>query len=221
MEIIINPTWKKILRPYLKKVAFTKLWDFIKNEYQHTNIYPLEKDIFKSFNLTPLEKISIVIIGQDPYHQPHQAHGLSFSVPHGITIPPSLKNIFKEIESDTGIKKDFTDGNLESWSYQGILLLNSVLTVQENKPSSHANIGWEEFTNFVIKQISDQKEHVIFFLWGNYAQKKGSLIDRSRHLVLETSHPSPLGAYRGFIGCRHFSRANEYLKKHNKSEINW
>jgi uracil-DNA glycosylase len=221
MKPYIKENWNKVLQAYFETMEFAKLWDFIKNEYQHTNIYPLEKDIFKSFNLTPLEKISIVIIGQDPYHQPHQAHGLSFSVPHGITIPPSLKNIFKEIESDTGIKKDFTDGNLESWSHQGILLLNSVLTVQENKPSSHANIGWEEFTNFVIKQISDQKEHVIFFLWGNYAQKKGSLIDRSRHLVLETSHPSPLGAYRGFIGCRHFSRANEYLKKHNKSEINW
>jgi len=217
----ISASWKELLSPYLMSKKWKNLNSYLGKEFREKNIYPQQKYVFNIFNKTYFDSLSVVIIGQDPYHGHGQAHGLSFSVPGGITLPPSLKNIYKEIESDLEIKKDFSNGNLEPWAEQGVFLLNSILTVEENKPSSHANIGWEEFTNFVIRQISDQKEHVIFFLWGNYAQKKGSLIDKSRHLVLETSHPSPLGAYRGFIGCRHFSRANEYLKKHNKSEINW
>jgi len=217
----ISASWKELLSPYLMSKKWKNLNSYLGKEFREKNIYPQQKYVFNIFNKTSFDSLSVVIIGQDPYHGHGQAHGLSFSVPGGITLPPSLKNIYKEIESDLEIKKDFSNGNLEPWAEQGVFLLNSILTVEENKPSSHANIGWEEFTNFVIRQISDQKEHVIFFLWGNYAQKKGSLIDKSRHLVLETSHPSPLGAYRGFIGCRHFSRANEYLKKHNKSEINW
>ena len=221
MGMYISASWKELLSPYLMSKKWKNLNSYLGKEFREKNIYPQQKYVFNIFNKTSFDSLSVVIIGQDPYHGHGQAHGLSFSVPGGITLPPSLKNIYKEIESDLEIKKDFSNGNLEPWAEQGVFLLNSILTVEENKPSSHANIGWEEFTNFVIRQISDQKEHVIFFLWGNYAQKKGSLIDKSRHLVLETSHPSPLGAYRGFIGCRHFSRANEYLKKHNKSEINW
>lgn len=221
METYIPKSWQKILLPYLISKRWKNLKEYIEKEFQKKTIYPVIRDIFKALNIISFDRISVVIIGQDPYHGPGQAHGLSFSVPDGIPLPPSLKNIYKEIESDTGNKKDFTNGNLTSWADQGVLLLNSVLTVEENNPGSHANIGWEEFTDHVIKKISSEKENVVFLLWGNYAKKKGSMIDRSKHLVLESSHPSPLGAYRGFIGCKHFSKTNKYLKENNKREIHW
>lgn len=221
MRVTINQSWDKTLKPYFKTREWEKLNDFITKEYNENVIYPTQKDIFNAFTCTPFDKISVVIVGQDPYHNPNQAHGLSFSVPDEFTLPPSLKNIYREIESDLNIKKDFSNGNLISWAHQGVLLLNSVLTVEENKPGSHANMGWEEFTDYIIKKIVDERESVVFLLWGNYAKKKGSIIDRRKHLVLESSHPSPLGAYRGFIGCKHFSKANHYLKENNKKEINW
>jgi len=160
-------------------------------------------------------------LGQDPYYGPDQAHGLAFSVPENIPLPPSLKNIYKEIEADIKIKKDFTHGNLEPWAKQGVLLLNSILSVESGKPSSHRNIGWEDFTDHVIQKISDEHENIVFMLWGNYAQSKKKLIDEKRHLVLETSHPSPLSAYKGFLGCKHFSQCNDYLKKNKKKEVFW
>ncbi len=217
----IDPHWKLILRDYLAKESCKNLIDFINNEYQTNTVYPPENELFSAFSMTSFNQVSVVIIGQDPYHGPGQAHGLAFSVPNNITLLPSLLNIYKEIESDLGIEKDFTNGNLTSWANQGVLLLNSVLTVRTDTPGSHVGHGWEEFTDHVIKKISDQREHVVFMLWGNYAKNKGSVIDRSRHLVLETSHPSPLGAYRGFNGCKHFSQTNNYLQQHNKTPIKW
>lgn len=221
MKVLLPQSWNKILKFYFETEQWRKLWGFIDIEYQNKIIYPKQKDIFNAFHRTSFESTSAVIIGQDPYHGPNQAHGLSFSVPDGIPIPPSLKNIYKEIESDIRINKDFSNGNLESWADQGVLLLNSVLTVEVDNPGSHANKGWEEFTDYVIRQISDEGENIVFLLWGNYAKKKGSNIDQTKHLVLESSHPSPLGAYRGFIGCKHFSKTNEYLKENNKKEIHW
>jgi uracil-DNA glycosylase len=184
-------------------------------------IYPEQKDIFNAFNATSFGKTNVVIIGQDPYHNPDQAHGLCFSVPDNITPPPSLKNIYKEILFDCGIEKDVTNGDLTNWAEQGVLLLNSVLTVEKNIPGSHAKKGWEEFTSEVIKKISEGRNHVVFFLWGNYAKQKGAAIDRSRHLVLESPHPSPFSAYTGFFGSRHFSQTNDYLKRHGKTSIQW
>lgn len=221
MKVHINESWNVVLKQYLKTDEFKKLWDFVQKEYRSKVIFPEQKNIFKALLTTSPDKVSVVIIGQDPYHQAAQAHGLSFSVPNGIPIPPSLKNIYKEIESDIEINKDFSNGNLESWADQGLLLLNSVLTVEKNNPGSHANIGWEKFTDYVIQKISEEQENIVFLLWGNYAKKKGSIIDRTKHLVLESSHPSPLGAYRGFIGCKHFSKTNEYLKENNRKEIIW
>ena len=221
MKVSLEQNWNTALKPYLDSREFKTLWDFIQKEYKSKTIYPKQKEIFNAFNITPFNKVSVVIIGQDPYYRPNQAHGLSFSVPDKIGLPSSLKNIYKEIESDLQIKKDFTIGNLTPWAKQGVLLLNSCLTVESGIPESHANQGWEEFTDHVIQKISDNSEYVVFLLWGNYAKRKGSIIDRSRHLVLESSHPSPLGAYRGFIGCKHFSQTNNYLKENNKEEINW
>ena len=221
MKVDIEPSWKKVLQEYFETDAWKKLTDFVRKEYQTKTIYPHPKNIFNAFNSTPFDKVSVVIIGQDPYHNPGQAHGLCFSVQDGITPPPSLKNIYKEIYDDTGIHKDFSSGNLSSWAQQGVLLLNSVLSVEKNKPTSHAGKGWEEFTDFVIQKISDEKDHCIFLLWGNYAQQKGSIIDRSKHLVLESAHPSPFSAHRGFFGNKHFSQTNAYLKKHGKKEIQW
>lgn len=217
----IEKSWKKILKDYFKTNSWNKLNIFIDKEYKNKTIYPSYKNIFKAFHNTPFEKISVVIIGQDPYHNPEKAHGLAFSVPHEITIPPSLKNIYKEIKNDLGVEKYMTSGNLERWAQQGILLLNSVLTVEKNKPGSHTKKGWEEFTSYVIQKISDEKEHCVFILWGNYAKQKGSLIDKTKHLVLESPHPSPFSAYNGFFGNKHFSKTNTYLKKHNKKEIDW
>lgn len=221
MKHIIPHSWQNILSDYTKTASFKKCIEFVKKEYTLRSIFPAQKDLFNALEYASFDDVSVVILGQDPYHQPGQAHGLSFSVPENTALPPSLKNIYKEIESDVGIKKDFKNGNLIPWAHQGVLLLNSVLTVIEDNPASHANQGWEEFTDTIIEKISQEKESVVFLLWGNYAQRKGSFIDRSKHLVLETSHPSPLGSYRGFVGCKHFSKTNEYLKSKGKNEIHW
>lgn len=221
MNVHIEQGWKNILAEVFNQKFFKELITFIRHEYMTKTIYPEAENIFHAFNKTPFHKVSVVIIGQDPYHNPEQAHGLCFSVTNSVTPPPSLKNIYKEIENDLDIHKDFTNGNLESWAHQGVLLLNSVLTVEKNKPGSHTNKGWEKFTDAVIKKISDEKEHCVFILWGKYAQQKGVLIDRTKHLLLESAHPSPFSAHRGFLGNKHFSQTNAYLKKHGKQEIAW
>lgn len=184
-------------------------------------IYPPAKQIFNAFNLTPFDKVKVVILGQDPYHGKGQAHGLSFSVPNGVNPPPSLVNIFKEIENDLGIKISKTNGNLKNWAMQGVLLLNAILTVRANNPASHRDLGWEKLTNAAIKTLSDKKEHIVFLLWGKFAQEKESLIDTSKHLILKAPHPSPFSANSGFFGCKHFSKANEYLVKTYQKPIEW
>ncbi len=184
-------------------------------------LYPPAKQIFNAFNLTPFDKVKVVILGQDPYHGKGQAHGLSFSVSDGINLPPSLANIFKEIESDLSVKISKTNGNLENWANQGILLLNAILTVRANSPASHRNIGWEKLTNATIKALSDKKEHLVFLLWGKLAQEKENLIDTKKHLVLKAPHPSPFSANSGFFGCKHFSKTNEYLTKTGQTPIDW
>jgi uracil-DNA glycosylase len=221
MNVSTHFSWKTILKEYFKTDKFKQLDDFVSAEYKIKTIYPPEKDIFNAFSSTPFDKVKVVILGQDPYHNPEQAMGLCFSVPDGITIPPSLRNIYKEIGSDLGIDTSQRNGNLTHWTNQGVLLLNSVLTVRENSPGSHAKKGWEEFTDYVIQKVSDKHEHIVFILWGNYAKAKGKNIDRDRHLVLEGHHPSPLSAYRGFFGCKHFSQINTYLKNRGKAEIIW
>ena len=221
MNVKIEKSWKKVLQPYFETKEFQDLANFVREEYLTKTIYPSPKNVFDAFNSTPFDKVKVVIIGQDPYHNPGQAHGLCFSVQDGVAPPPSLKNIYKELDTDLGIKKDFTKGNLTDWTNQGILLINSVLTVRKNEPGSHANKGWEQFTDEVIKQLSDKKENLVFLLWGNYAKQKGAVIDRSKHLVLESAHPSPFSAHNGFFGCKHFSQTNKYLKEHSKKEIDW
>lgn len=183
-------------------------------------LYPPARQIFNAFNLTPFDKVKVVILGQDPYHGRGQAHGLSFSVPNGVKPPPSLVNIFKEIESDLGVKMPKT-GNLEGWAKQGILLLNAILTVRANSPASHRNIGWEKLTAAAIKALSDKREHIVFLLWGKFAQEKEGLIDASKHLILKATHPSPYSASSGFFGCKHFSKTNEYLIKTGQTLIEW
>lgn len=221
MNVHIEKSWKEVLADYFATPEFKMLTEFVKKSYQKTTVFPHPRNIFNAFNSTPFNSVKVIILGQDPYHNPGQAHGLSFSVPSGINPPPSLRNIYKEIEQSTGITKDFSNGNLSSWTEQGVLLLNAVLTVEKNKPGSHANKGWEQFTDYVIQQISEQKEHCVFMLWGNYAIGKKSFIDDSRHLVLTSPHPSPFSAHLGFFGNRHFSLANDYLKKHHKKPIEW
>jgi uracil-DNA glycosylase len=220
MDVQIEPTWKEKLNDEFEKEYFTRLADFVKQEYRSSAVYPPGSLIFNAFNLCPLNKLKAVIIGQDPYHGPGQAHGLCFSVREGIEFPPSLINIFKEIETDLGIARPVS-GNLERWAAQGVLLLNATLTVRAHQAGSHQRKGWEEFTDRVISIINSEKENVVFFLWGAYAQKKGESIDRSKHLVLESVHPSPLSASRGFFGNRHFSKCNDYLKAHGIETINW
>ncbi len=221
MNVKIEKSWKKVLQPYFETREWKQLSDFVRDEYLTKTVFPHPKNVFNAFNSTPFDKVKVVIIGQDPYHNPGQAHGLCFSVQDGVTPPPSLKNIYKELDSDLDIKKDFTKGNLTNWANQGVLLINSVLTVRKNEAGSHANKGWEQFTDEVIRQLSDKKENLVFLLWGNYAKQKGTVIDRSKHLVLEAAHPSPFSANNGFFGCKHFSQTNNYLKKHNKQKIDW
>lgn len=217
----IEPEWKEVLKEYFATENFKKLSDFVRDEYKNKNVFPNPRNVFKAFELTPFSKVKVVILGQDPYHDVGQAHGLCFSVSENVTPPPSLKNIYKEIEGDLGVKKDFNTGNLDKWAGQGVFLLNAILTVVAHTPASHRGKGWEEFTDTVIKTISDKHEHVVFILWGNYARSKKPLIDSSKHLILESPHPSPFSAYSGFFGCKHFSKCNEYLKKHGKTIIDW
>ncbi len=220
MDVKIDVSWKNMLQEEFQKDYFKELVSFVKEEYKKGRIYPPGKLIFSAFDHCSFEDIKVVIIGQDPYHGLGQANGLCFSVNDGIEIPPSLKNIFKEIQQDLG-KPIPSSGNLNRWARQGVLLLNATLTVRANLAGSHQRRGWEEFTDAVIRLVSDQKEGIVFMLWGAYAQKKGEIIDRKKHFVLSSVHPSPLSASRGFMGCRHFSKANEYLKKTGKTEIDW
>jgi uracil-DNA glycosylase len=220
MDVKIASTWKHRLSHEFDKPYFTQLIDFVKNEYQTATIYPPGKEIFRAFDRCDFDDVKVVIIGQDPYHGPGQANGLCFSVRDGVRMPPSLLNIFKEILQDLG-KPLPQSGDLERWASQGVLLLNATLTVRASTPGSHQNKGWETFTDAVIKKISEEKENVVFLLWGAYAQKKGEIIDRSKHLVLISAHPSPFSADRGFFGCKHFSKANQYLASKGLKEIAW
>lgn len=219
-SIKIEASWKTVLNEEFGRSYFKDLSAFVKNEYRSGKIYPAPKNIFKAFDSCPFDKVKVVIIGQDPYHGIGQANGLCFAVNTSVSIPPSLKNIFKEIENDLKIKTD-DNGDLTRWSSQGVLLLNATLTVRANSPGSHQGKGWEEFTDSVINKLSEGRENLVFILWGNYAKNKGLKIDRSKHLVFEAQHPSPFSAYNGFFGCRHFSKTNEYLKKLGKTEIDW
>lgn len=220
MTVQIENSWKQALQSEFDEPYFGELASFLHSEKSRgVTIYPPGKDIFRAFDLCPLQNVKVVILGQDPYHNPGQAMGLSFSVPDGIPAPPSLKNIFKEIESDLGVKMSGRP-NLEDWASQGVLLLNAVLTVKAGSPASHSGIGWQRFTDAVIRTVSDRCEGVVFLLWGNYARAKRDLIDTSRHYVLEAAHPSPL-ARGAFFGCRHFSKTNALLVQNNKTPINW
>jgi uracil-DNA glycosylase len=220
MEVRIAPSWKSLLTDEFSKPYFTQLIEFVKWEYKTQTIYPAGQNIFKAFDCCDFSNVKVVIIGQDPYHGQGQANGRCFSVAEGIRMPPSLINIFKEIRND--LKKDIpATGDLERWARQGVLLLNATLTVKASAPGSHQNKGWETFTEAVIKKISEEKTGVVFLLWGAYAQKKGELIDRSKHLVLMSAHPSPFSADRGFFGSKHFSKTNQYLKGKGKDEIEW
>ena len=216
----LEKSWNTYLSAELEKDYMISLKNFLTGERQDYLVYPKEEEAFNSFHKTPFNKLKIVLLGQDPYHGEGQAHGLSFSVPEGIKTPPSLVNIFKEIENDLNIK-NHGKGDLTKWAEQGVLLLNSTLTVRKNMAGSHQNKGWEQFTDKVISTISSKKEGVIFLLWGKFAQNKQKLIDKSKHHILMSSHPSPLSSYRGFLGCRHFSECNKILKKENKTEIDW
>lgn len=220
MKVNIEESWKQRLQNEFDKPYFENLVTFVKKEYATTTVYPPGKLIFNAFNLCPFENVKVVILGQDPYHEPGQAHGLCFSVQEGTQIPPSLQNIFKEIESDLNHPVP-TTGDLTRWARQGVLLLNATLTVRAHMAGSHQNHGWETFTDEVIKTIAREKEHVVFILWGSYARKKAEFIDTSKHLVLTSAHPSPLSAYRGFFGNRHFSKANSYLEANGMTSIEW
>lgn len=220
MDVKIAPTWKSRLSAEFKKPYFTQLTEFVRQEYQQHTVYPPGKEIFKAFDYCDFDAVKVVIIGQDPYHGSGQANGLCFSVRDGVRTPPSLVNIFKEIQSDLG-KPIPVSGNLERWAHQGVLLLNATLTVRASSPGSHQNKGWENFTDAIIKTISDEKQHVVFLLWGAYAQKKGEVIDRNKHLVLMSAHPSPFSADRGFFGCKHFSKTNDYLVSKGLTPIDW
>lgn len=220
MNVQIEESWKKHLAPEFEKDYFVRLTNFVRQEYQTTTVYPPGRLIFNAFNLCPFDQVKVVIIGQDPYHGPGQAHGLCFSVNDGVPFPPSLQNIFKEIQSDLGTPIP-TTGNLTRWANQGVLMLNATLTVRAHQAASHQRQGWEEFTDAAIRILAEERENLVFILWGAYAQKKGAFIDRNKHLVLASAHPSPLSAYNGFFGNKHFSRANEYLIAHGQQPIQW
>lgn len=220
MEVKIAPDWKEILAPEFEKPYFEELTQFVREEYATHRIYPLGSNIFRAFDKCPFDKLKVVIIGQDPYHGPGQAHGLCFSVADGVPFPPSLQNIFKEVHADTGAEIPFS-GNLDRWAEQGVLLLNAVLTVREHEAASHAGRGWETFTDAVVRAVAERKQGVVYMLWGSYAQRKGAIADPARNLILKAVHPSPLSAYRGFLGCRHFSQANTYLESIGQEPIKW
>ena len=211
--------WKEILAPIKKSAYFEDLWKNVQSEYANTQCFPPRKQIFRALELTSFQDVRVVIIGQDPYHNDGQANGLCFSVSESVSAPPSLKNIFTELQSDTGIER--TRKDLEDWAKQGVLLLNATLTVKAHSPNSHKDLGWERFTDFVIGQIADKKEHVVFILWGAFAQKKEELIDSSKHLIIKSAHPSPFSVYRGFYGSKPFSKVNAYLSRNNLPEIMW
>jgi uracil-DNA glycosylase len=219
----LEPGWQSHLGEEFQKSYLIDLRRFLRGEIAgNRTIYPQEREYFNAFNATPFDEVKVVILGQDPYHGPNQAHGLCFSVPQSIGIPPSLVNIFKEIQSDLGCEAgNFKHGNLQGWADQGVLLLNSVLTVEEGRAASHQGKGWEVFTDKAVSELNERREGIVFMLWGSYAHKKGAVIDDKKHLVLKAPHPSPLSAYRGFLGCRHFSLANAYLAQRGQEPIDW
>ena len=214
-------SWKEALAGEREAAYFKEITDFVERERRNGKaIYPQNSEVFNALALTPFDKVKVVILGQDPYHGPNQAHGLCFSVRPGVPLPPSLQNIFKELKNDLGCSVP-TSGSLEKWATQGVLLLNTTLTVESGQPMSHANLGWERFTDRIIKELNDRRDGIVFMLWGSHAQKKGAAIDPTRHLILKAPHPSPLSAHRGFLGCRHFSKANEYLIARGLAPIIW
>lgn len=220
-EVKLHSSWKQKLQPEFDKDSMLNLKAFLKKEYAAgKKIYPRGEDYFAALNLTPLDQVKVVIVGQDPYHGPGQAHGLCFSVQDGVRFPPSLQNIFKELHADLGVAIP-KSGSLKKWAEHGVLLLNAVLTVEDGKAASHQGKGWEEFTDKVIHIVNEEKEHVVFILWGSYAQKKAAFVDRKKHFVIESVHPSPLSAHRGFFGTKPFSRANAYLRSQGISEVDW
>jgi len=212
-------TWKEVLAPIKESSYFKNLWETVKSEYQKTKCFPPKNEIFRALELTAFDDVEVVIIGQDPYHNDYQANGLCFSVSENVTAPPSLKNIFIELKADLGIERKNKD--LQDWAKQGVLLLNATLTVQAHHPNSHKDLGWETFTDFIIKQISDKKENVVFVLWGSFAQKKSEFIDSSKHFILKSAHPSPFSVHRGFFGSKPFSKINDYLISKGKKPIAW
>jgi len=216
----IEDSWRAALAEEFDTPYFTALVNFVKAEYQQAAVYPPPKLIFNAFDLCPFDRVKVVILGQDPYHGKGQAHGLCFSVPEAVRMPPSLQNIYKELHDDLGVPIP-THGNLDRWAQQGVLLLNATLTVRAGAPGSHQGKGWEQFTDSVVQKLNDEREHLVFMLWGNYAKAKGEHIDREKHLVLEAAHPSPYSARSGFFGCRHFSKTNAYLKEHGIIPIDW
>lgn len=220
MNVKIAEDWKALLADEFEKPYFAELVGFVREEYSSRLIFPRGGNIFRAFDKCPFDKLKVVIIGQDPYHGEGQANGLCFSVNDGVQFPPSLRNIFQEVESDTGAPVP-TSGNLDRWAEQGVLLLNSVLTVRAHEAASHAGRGWEQFTDAVVREIAARREGVVYMLWGSYAQRKGAIADPARNCILKAVHPSPLSAYRGFFGCRHFSQANNYLVTHGKEPIVW
>lgn len=220
MDVKMESSWKERLVDEFEKPYFKQLTDFVRKEYQTNRVYPPGSMIFNAFEHCPLDKVKVVILGQDPYHEPGQAHGLSFSVKEGVRFPPSLVNIFKEIAGDTGSALP-ASGDLTRWADQGVLLLNDTLTVRAHQAGSHQRQGWEEFTDAAIRSLAHEREGIVYMLWGSYAQKKGAFIDATKNLVLKTVHPSPLSAYRGFFGCRHFSQANAYLQQMGLAPIDW
>ena len=220
MNVRIDESWRQVLQPEFDKPYFELLTNFVRHAYRTTQCFPPAGQIFRAFDLCPFDRVRVVIIGQDPYHDVNQAHGLCFSVQDGVPVPPSLVNIYKELNRDLG-KPIPLSGNLTHWAEQGVLLLNATLTVEAHRAGSHQGKGWEELTDAAIQALNNQRSNIVFMLWGSYAQRKGQFIDRRRHLVLTAVHPSPLSAYRGFIGCGHFSQANTYLLQHGQAPINW
>ena len=221
MNVKIEESWKEVLADEFSSVYFRRLAEFVRNAYANGIVYPPGKYIFEAFNRTPFGKVKVVVLGQDPYHEPNQAHGLCFSVQKGVQVPPSLVNIYKELEQEYGTPFLNRDGDLSAWADQGVLLLNATLTVSAGNAGSHQGKGWEMFTDAVVAKLAEQREHLVFLLWGSYARRKGAFINRRRHLVLEAPHPSPLSAFRGFIGCGHFKKANEYLAANGIAPIAW
>lgn len=221
MQVKIEESWRQVLQPQFDATYFEILTTFVRKAYQSSIVYPPGGLIFEAFNRTPFDRVKVVIIGQDPYHGPHQAHGLCFSVQPGIAVPPSLVNIYKELSEEYKLDYSQRNGDLTHWADQGVLLLNATLTVEAGKAGSHQGKGWETFTDAAIQALAQQREGLVFLLWGSYAQAKGRVIDRRKHLVLEAPHPSPLSAYRGFIGCGHFLKANQWLEAHGQAPINW